>query len=111
MSGNNTNSGPGDDTMEMSGTQSSTIYSDSMCSDESSPLLMYTQTRNSTKKSSILYVDKAALYQMQQSQSGSRYVAARSSYPTAVSCNNAQLIASVLVASWFWARHVCTINV
>ena len=79
MSGHDNNPDPGDDTMEMSGTQSSTIYSESMCSDESSPLLMYTQTRNSTKKSSILYVDKAALYQMQQSQSGSRYVAARSS--------------------------------
>ena len=75
MSGHDNNPGPGDDTMEMSGTQSSTIYSEIMCSDERSPLLMYTQTRNSTKKSSILYVDKAALHQMQQLQSGSRLAA------------------------------------
>ena len=70
-----TSPGPGDDTMEMSGTQSSTLfYSENMYSDERYPLLMYTPTRNSTKKSSILYVDKAALHQMpgQQSQSGSR---------------------------------------
>ena len=67
-----TNPGLGDNTMEMSGTQSSMFYSESMYSDERSPLLMYTPARNSTKKSSILYVDKAALHQVQQSQSGSR---------------------------------------
>ena len=60
------------DAMEMSGTQSSTIYSENMYSDERSPLLMCTPTRNYTRKSSVLYVDRAALDQMQHAKAGSR---------------------------------------
>ena len=68
-----TNPGFESDTMEMSGAQSSTIYSETMYSDERSPLLMCTPTRNYTRKSSVLYVDKAALDQMQHPKAGSRY--------------------------------------
>ena len=69
-----TNPGFENDTMEMSGTQSSTIYSETMYSDERFPLLTCTPTRNYTRKSSVLYVDKAALRdQMQHPKAGSRY--------------------------------------
>ena len=68
-----TNPGFENDTMEMSGTQSSTIYSENMYSDERSSLLMCTPTHNYTRKSSVLYVDKAALDQMQHPKAGSRY--------------------------------------
>lgn len=73
MNGHN-NPGFSDDAMEMSGTQS--FYSETMYSDERSPLLICTPTRiggnHTTKKSSVLYVNKAVLHSMQKPK-GSRY--------------------------------------
>ena len=67
-----TSPGFGDSTLEMSVTQS--FYSDgtSMYSDERSPLLMCTPTRNHVKKSSVLYVNKGALQRAEPKPKGTR---------------------------------------
>ena len=67
-----TSPGFGDSTLEMSATQSFYSGGTSMYSDERSPLLMYTPTRNYAKKSSVLYVNKSALQRVEKPK-GSRY--------------------------------------
>ena len=64
--------GFGDDTPEISGTQRS-FRRENMYSDERSPLLICTPTRDYTTKkssqsgrSSVLFVNKAALYEIQK---------------------------------------------
>ena len=60
----------GDDVqLETSATQS--FYNSSAYANERSPLLICTPTRDYTKKSSVLYVNKAAMYRVQNPR-GSR---------------------------------------